>query len=312
MKKRIALLCSFALLFGLSACSQTEQTRNESRQNETQSESQIQSQTDAPSEAPEETADGELPLSDMVIRVTSQEHTATFQLYDTAAAEELYEQLPLELELSNFADAQWMFYPPEELNVTDAEVYRDGKKGELSYYEPWGDVFMLYEDFQSGDDMHRLGVCLSGMDEIEHMSENVTIEKEEAAESTENFSEEIPQEEDSMQIRVESNGNTIVFELNDSQAARELYEQLPLSIEVEDYSTNEKIFYPPEELDVSDAPLAEAGAGTFAYYAPWGDVVMFYAEFGGAGGLYELGEVISGEEYISQLSGSIQVEQNEE
>lgn len=109
-------------------------------------------------------------------------------------------------------------------------------------------------------------------------------------------------------IRVESNGNTIVFELNDSQAARELYEQLPLSIEVEDYSTNEKIFYPPQELDVSDAPLAEAGAGTLAYYAPWGDVVMFYEDFGGAGGLYELGEAVSGAEYISGLSGTLQVE----
>lgn len=116
----------------------------------------------------------------------------------------------------------------------------------------------------------------------------------------------------SMQIRVNSNENTIVFELNDSQAARELYEQLPLSIQVEDYSTNEKIFYPPEELDVSDAPSAEAGAGTLVYYAPWGDVVMFYEDFGQAEGLYELGKAVSGAEYISELSGSIQVEPNEE
>ena len=46
---------------------------------------------------------------------------------------------------------------------------------------------------------------------------NVTVEKEEAAESTEDLSEGIPQEEDSMQIRVESDGKMIVFELNDSQ-----------------------------------------------------------------------------------------------
>ena len=48
-----------------------------------------------------------------------------------------------------------------------------------------------------------------------------------------------------------------------------------LTIEVEDYSTNEKIFYPPQALDTTDAPLAEGGAGVLAYYAPWGDVVMF-------------------------------------
>lgn len=53
-----------------------------------------------------------LSLSDMQVKVTSQGHTATFQLYDTVAAKELYDQLPLELDLSNFRDAQWMFYPP--------------------------------------------------------------------------------------------------------------------------------------------------------------------------------------------------------
>ena len=241
-----------------------------------------------------------LELSDMAVRITSQGHTAAFQLYDTEAAEELYEQLPLELELSNFADAQWMFYPPEELDVTDAEIYKDGKKGELSYYAPWGDVFMLYEDFQLGDDMHRLDVCLEGMDEIAEMSGDVLIEQDPSA--LEDAAEE------TMQIRVEAEAGEIVFELNDSQAARDLYEQLPLTIEVEDYSTNEKIFYPPEELDTEDAPQAEAGAGTLAYYAPWGDVVMFYGDFGSASGLYELGQVVSGSESISGLSGTIQVE----
>ena len=63
-----------------------------------------------------------LTLSDMIIKITSQEHEATFQLYDTIAAIELYEQLPMELELRNFRDAQWMFWPPERLNVTPQEA----------------------------------------------------------------------------------------------------------------------------------------------------------------------------------------------
>lgn len=55
-------------------------------------------------------------------------------------------------------------------------------------------------------------------------------------------------------------GTVIEYSLNDSQAAADLYSQLPLTIEVEDYSTNEKIFYPPEELDTGDAPEAAGGA----------------------------------------------------
>ena len=110
-----------------------------------------------------------------------------------------------------------------------------------------------------------------------------------------------------MRIYVTSNGNTIVYGLNDSQAAKDLYAQLPLTIEVEDYSTNEKIFYTSEKLDASDAPVADEGKGTLAYYAPWGDVVMFYDHFGKSSNLYELGMVISGEEFIEALSGSVEI-----
>ncbi len=112
--------------------------------------------------------------------------------------------------------------------------------------------------------------------------------------------------EDVMRISVSAGGNTVIFELNGSQAARELYAQLPLSVGVENFSTSEKIFYPPKELDTANAPRAASGAGTLAYYAPWGDVVMFYAAYNPAGGLYELGQAVSGAEHISELSGTVQ------
>ena len=111
-----------------------------------------------------------------------------------------------------------------------------------------------------------------------------------------------------MKIVVTSGKDTTVFELNNSSAAKDLYAQLPLSIPVEEYGKNEMIFYPPTKLDVTDTPLADAQEGTLAYYAPWGDVVMFYARFGRASGLYELGRVDSGGEHIRKMSGMIRVE----
>ncbi|AKB49489.1 Conserved domain protein precursor [Methanosarcina barkeri str. Wiesmoor] len=239
-----------------------------------------------------------LALSDMSVKITSQGHIATFQLYDTVASKELYEQLPLELDLTNFRDAQWMFYPPKKLNVTAQEAYHDGKKGELSYYGPWGDVFMLYEDFYAGDEMHRLGICITGINEIANMSGSMQIEKNELSQE---------EEETKMRISIQASGETTIYELNDGKAAKELYEQLPLTIDVEDYSNNEKIFYPPKKLDTTNTPMANAQFGTLAYYAPWGDVVMFYDRFGSAGGLYELGNVISGGEHIKNMSGTIQI-----
>ena len=102
-------------------------------------------------------------------------------------------------------------------------------------------------------------------------------------------------------------GHEVVFELNSGTAAESLYAQLPLTIEVEDYSDNEKIFY-PDALDTSNAPLAENAVGTLAYYAPWKDVVMFYGEFNKNSSLFELGHAVQGTEMIEELSGSIKIE----
>lgn len=110
-----------------------------------------------------------------------------------------------------------------------------------------------------------------------------------------------------MQIKVVSGTYEVVYELNDSRAAKELYAQLPLSLEVENYGRNEKIFYPPEKLDTADTPLAAAGKGTLAYYAPWGDVVMFYDHYEAGNGLFALGKVISGEENIEKLNGTVTI-----
>lgn len=105
-----------------------------------------------------------------------------------------------------------------------------------------------------------------------------------------------------------TNNQTIEIELNNSPAANDLYNQLPLSIDLEDYSTNEKIFYPPNKLNTESTPKATPKIGTLAYYEPWGDVVIFYDNFRANNDLYELGHVISGEDIVSELSGTVTIE----
>ena len=74
------------------------------------------------------------------------------------------------------------------------------------------------------------------------------------------------------------------------------------------YSTNEKIFYPPEKLDTRDSPLAKGGIGTLAYYEPWGDMVFFYGDYRENSSLFELGKVVSGEEMICEMSGTLTID----
>lgn len=120
---------------------------------------------------------------------------------------------------------------------------------------------------------------------------------------------EATEKEAAMQISVQGNGHTIVFELNDSPAARSLYSQLPMTVHIENYSTNEKIFYPPGTLELGNTPLTRGGrAGGLAYFASWGNVILYYGTYGPYSGLYDLGTAVSGSEWIGTLSGEIVIE----
>jgi hypothetical protein len=96
-------------------------------------------------------------------------------------------------------------------------------------------------------------------------------------------------------------GNTVTVALNQSSASRDLVKQAPKEVKLENYSDNEKTFYPAHKLDVSDTPAANAAVGTLGYFAPWGDVCLYYGDFGSYPGLYELGRTVSGEENIRKL-----------
>lgn len=105
-----------------------------------------------------------------------------------------------------------------------------------------------------------------------------------------------------MQLKLTNNGKTVLFELNDSPAAQALSAQLPLNLKLEDYGRTEKIFY-PAKLAVGKTPKATGKRGELAYYAPWGDVVIFYHDFGPASGLYALGKCVSDLEKLAELKG---------
>lgn len=312
--KRITFILTLILSFVLSACNTSENGSAGNSLNSESSDSSVVSNqdqtgsTDDVSDAANEselndrngssvdsmTVESPLSLSDNIIRITSGENTAEFQLYDTVAAKELYEQLPLDLELSNFRNAQWMFYPPERLNVTSSEAYHDGKKGELSYYEPWGDVFMLYEDFYAGDEMHRLGICLTGIDNIEKMTGNITVEKRSS--DTEN-------KEHKAKLIID--GKELSVTLFDSPAANDLYSILPLELTFEDYNGIEKIGYLPRELNTDGEPNEfDPTIGDLALYKPWGNISIFYNEFGLSNGLISLGKIDSDIEVLATRDGN--------
>ena len=117
----------------------------------------------------------------------------------------------------------------------------------------------------------------------------------------------IAEEDNAMLIKVSDAHHSVIFRLNDTPAAASLYAQLSLETEVENYGSNEKIFYPTQKLEGSNAIETGGSAGGLAYFSPWGNMVMYYGDFGAYPGLYVLGEAVEGVDQIASLEGVITV-----
>ncbi|MFF4835384.1 cyclophilin-like fold protein [Streptomyces sp. NPDC001315] len=82
-----------------------------------------------------------------------------------------------------------------------------------------------------------------------------------------------------MDIRVTLDGRPVDATSNDSPAARDLATLLPLTLDLEDFHGTERIGYPPRRLTTDGAPAPVAAkAGDIAYFAPWGNLALFYQD----------------------------------
>jgi len=103
------------------------------------------------------------------------------------------------------------------------------------------------------------------------------------------------QEETNMRIRITFNDRDFTATLYDNPSAGDLASMLPLDLTVDDYSNNEKIAYLPRKLtEAGSRPFASEAPGDLCYYAPWGNLALFYADYRYSRGLIRLGRLDGG------------------
>ena len=110
-----------------------------------------------------------------------------------------------------------------------------------------------------------------------------------------------------MKISLKLQDKTLMATLYDTPTARNFASMLPLTLTLEDYSKTEKISDLPKKLTNEGAPAgADPSVGDIAYYAPWGNLALFYRDFGYSNGLIILGKLDSGTEALN-VPGSVKV-----
>ena len=116
-------------------------------------------------------------------------------------------------------------------------------------------------------------------------------------------------ENDAMTIKLTINGDkAVAATLADNQAARDFLALLPLTLDLRDFAGTEKASGAlPKKLRIQDAPSGhKPSAGELTYYAPWGNLAIFYKADKYADGLVLLGH-IEGDPAAFDLSGNVTV-----
>jgi hypothetical protein len=76
----------------------------------------------------------------------------------------------------------------------------------------------------------------------------------------------------------------------------------------EEYAGTEKISNLPKRLSKDDAPSgSKPSVGDFTYYSPWGNLAIFYRDFGFANGLIKLGKIDFDIEKLSSIKSNFTI-----
>lgn len=158
MKKRTMLLAFLFCCSGLSACSENEKTEV---QTEKAKEEVKVKETDNLKQKEEEEEQVEKKIT-----LTVNNSTYDITLYDTPAANALYEMLPLDVTFEDFNGIEKIAYLDETLPTENEPDGFEPKTGDFCLYAPWGNLSIFYKDFRYSESLISLGHVESGMEEI--------------------------------------------------------------------------------------------------------------------------------------------------
>jgi len=106
-------------------------------------------------------------------------------------------------------------------------------------------------------------------------------------------------------IRISLPDTALTATLNNSVPAQDFLALLPLTLTLTDFNGTEKVSDLPETLSTQGAPEGfKPEEGDLTYYAPWGNLAIFYRDFAYSEGLVKLGRIKEG---VETLKGSVPV-----
>ena len=118
-----------------------------------------------------------------------------------------------------------------------------------------------------------------------------------------NSKTECSEKEKYIKIKISMNNEIAIATIYDNPTAKDFLSLLPLTLELKDYASTEKVSDLSKKLSLKDAPSGSTpSTGDIAYYSPWGNLAFYYKDFSYSEGLIKIGKIESGMEIFNSKS----------
>ncbi len=104
------------------------------------------------------------------LRLTFDGGEAIIALEDNATTRDFLTMLPATLTFEDYAGAEKISYLPQDLSTADAPASYDPQVGDVTLYEPWGNLAIFYGDAGSSSGLVPMGRVISGLELLSEMN----------------------------------------------------------------------------------------------------------------------------------------------
>ncbi|MBQ9471133.1 MAG: hypothetical protein IJU72_09320 [Bacteroidales bacterium] len=110
----------------------------------------------------------------MFIAVSDGSRTVVFRLNGTPVARSLYDQLPIEVPVSDYSTNEKVFSPPAPLS-TIGGIESDCPVGTMAYFAPWRNVAMYYGPASRYSGLYIVGEATEGVEHIAALAGTIRV-----------------------------------------------------------------------------------------------------------------------------------------
>lgn len=113
------------------------------------------------------------------IRLSFNNEEIIIKMEDNESSKDFLSMLPLDFKFEDYNGTEKISYLPRKIDVTNAAGGIEPQVGDFTYYYPWGNLAIFYNDFSYSNSLIKLGTIEVGIEKLHNIKNNsiIRIEK---------------------------------------------------------------------------------------------------------------------------------------